>query len=246
MDTTVGLVSELLRSLVPDPVVAAQASGVALMVGLAGAWWVGRLRASGIRVAYTRKIFHVIVFTSAAGVHAVLGLPGTMAFGSVVAGLVLIAVWRGDGFPFYEAMARDRDRPRRSFFIMVPMITTAVGGLTASLVAGPFASVGYLAAGWGDAVGEPAGARWGKHRYRVPSLVGVPATRSVEGSIAVFLVSTIGSGVALASLDLGWQAVWGGLLCGASAALVEAASNHGVDNLTVQLIPSILAAWLFG
>ena len=52
-------------------------------------------------------------------------------------------------------------------------------------------------------------------------------------------------GVALASLDLGWDAVWGGLLCGACAALVEAGSNHGLDTLTVQLVPSILAAWLF-
>ena len=68
----------------------------------------------------------------------------------------------------------------------------------------------------------------------------------MEGSLAVFVVATIGSGVALASLDLGWQAVWGGLACGACAALVEAVSNHGLDNLTVQLVPSILAALLFG
>ena len=63
---------------------------------------------------------------------------------------------------------------------------------------------------------------------------------------AVFVVATLGSGVALASLELGWEAVWGALACGAAAALVEAASNHGLDNLTVQLVPSILAAWLFG
>jgi phytol kinase len=80
----------------------------------------------------------------------------------------------------------------------------------------------------------------------VPSLAGVPATRTVEGSIAVFIVATLGSGVALASLQLGWQAVWGSVVCGAAAALVEAASNHGLDNLTVQLVPSILAVWLFG
>jgi phytol kinase len=219
---------------------------VALVVGPVGATWVGYLRTTGVRVAYTRKIFHVVIFTAAAGVHANGGLPATMAFGSVIAAMVLLAVWRGDGFPFYEAMARERDRPRRSLFIVVPMITTAVGGLASSLIAGPFAAVGYLAAGWGDAVGEPAGARWGRREYRVPSLAGVPATRTVEGSIAVFIVATLGSGVALASLQLGWQAVWGSVVCGAAAALVEAASNHGLDNLTVQLVPSILAVWLFG
>ena len=230
----------------PDASTAATAAAIALAFGYSGATWAGRLRSRGMRVAYTRKLFHVVIFTAAAGVHAALALPGTMVFGSVIALMVLFAVWRGDGFPFYEAMARERDQPRRSFFIIVPMITTAVGGLASSLIAGPFASVGYLAAGWGDAVGEPAGARWGRRRYRVPSLAGVPATRTVEGSIAVFVVATIGSGVALASLGLGREAVWGGVLCGAAAALVEAASNHGLDNLTVQLVPSILAAWLFG
>ena len=142
-----------------------------------------------------------------------------------------------------EAMARDRDRPRRSLFIVVPMITTAVGGLASSLISGPFAVVGYLAAGWGDAVGEPAGARWGRREYRVPSLAGVPAIRTLEGSVAVFLVATLGSGVGLASLDLGWQAVWGALVCGAAAALVEAASNQDTDEraLIVMLGSSILA-----
>lgn len=241
----VARLSEFLFSLVPTVETALLATTTGLLAGIPGAWWVGRLRSGGVRVAYTRKIFHVIVFTAAAGVHALLDLPGTMAFGVVVASLVLYAVWRGDGHPFYEAMARDRDRPRRSLFIVVPMITTAVGGLAASVIAGPFASVGYLAAGWGDAVGEPAGAKWGKRSYRVPSLAGVPATRTVEGSIAVFVVASVGSGVALGSMGLGSTAVWGGVVCGAAAALVEATSNHGLDNLTVQLIPSILAAWLF-
>jgi len=38
--------------------------------------------------------------------------------------------------------------------------------------------------GWGDAVGEPVGTRFGRHPYRVPSLAGVPATRTLEGSLA--------------------------------------------------------------
>ena len=220
--------------------------GVGLTVGFLAGAWVARLRQQGVRVAYTRKLFHIVIFSTAAGIHAVWDLEGTMAFGTVIATMVLIAVWRGEGFPFYEAMARERDHPRRSFFIVVPMVTTAVGGLAASLLTGPFATVGYLSAGWGDAVGEPAGARWGRREYRVPSLAGVPATRTVEGSIAVFLMATLGSGVALASLQLGWHSVWGAVVCGAVAALVEAASNHGLDNLTVQLVPSLVALWLFG
>jgi len=125
-------------------------------------------------------------------------------------------------------------------------VTTAVGGLASALLAGPFASVGYLAAGWGDAVGEPVGARWGRHPYRVPSLAGVPATRTIEGSAAVFVVASVGSMLALWSLGFGGTAVWAGVVCGAVAALVEAVSHHGLDNLTVQVAASLVALWLLG
>jgi phytol kinase len=148
-------------------------------------------------VAYTRKIFHFAVFSGAAAVHAWSGLPGTNVYGAVVAILVLAAVMAGDGNPFYEALARDSDRPRRSLFIVVPLTMTAVGGLACAVLAGPYAGVGYLVAGWGDAVGEPVGSRWGKHRYSVPSLGGVAAERSLEGSAAVLVVGWLASCVAL-------------------------------------------------
>lgn len=219
---------------------------IALVVGTVGAGWVSVLRDRGVRVAYTRKIFHFLIFTTAAVVHSVWDLGGTVVFGSVVAGMVLAAVLKGDGHPFYEALARDKDRPRRTLFIVVPLVTTAVGGLASALITGPFAVVGYLAAGWGDAVGEPVGARWGKRPYRVPSLAGVEATRTLEGSLAVFAVSTLASALGLATLGFADVAWWAGPLCGLVAAGVEAVSNHGLDNLTVQVAPSVVALLLFG
>lgn len=219
---------------------------IALFVGTGGALWVSVLRDRGVRVAYTRKIFHFLIFTTAAAIHTVWSLGGTVVFGAVVAGMVLAAVVRGDGHPFYEALARDKDRPRRTLFIVVPLVTTAVGGLASALIAGPFAVVGYLAAGWGDAVGEPVGARWGKRPYRVPSLAGVEATRTVEGSLAVFAVASVASAIGLASIGLGGTAWWAGPLLGLVAAGVEAVSNHGLDNLTVQVAPSVVALLLFG
>lgn len=230
----------------PEPGVATRVVVLALVVGVAGAVWVAVLRGRGMRVAYTRKIFHFVIFTAAAVVHAVWALPGTVVFGSVVAGMVIAAVWKGGGHPFYEALARDKDRPHRSLFIVVPLVTTAVGGLLSSLLAGPYAAVGYLAAGWGDAVGEPVGARWGRHAYRVPSLAGVGATRTLEGSAAVFVVSAVASGVAVAIVGQAQAAWWAGPVCGAVAAGVEAVSNHGLDNLTVQLVPSLVALLLLG
>ncbi len=236
----------LLERLVPGPGVAPRVALLALAVGIAGAVWVAVLRSRGMRVAYTRKIFHFLIFTTAAVVHAVWDLAGTVVFGSVIAGMVLAAVLRGEGHPFYEALAREKDEPRRSLFVVIPLVTTALGGVLSALMAGPYAAVGYLAAGWGDAVGEPVGARWGRHPYSVPSLAGVPATRTLEGSAAVFAVSAVASGVGLASVGAGGAAWWAAPLCGLVAAGVEAVSNHGLDNLTVQLAPSLLALWLLG
>jgi len=233
-----------IRALLPSPMTALSVGGLSVLAAVLGSAVAGGLRRRGVRIAYTRKLFHIVVFTSAAGVHSVWALPGTLVFGTIIASIVLVAVVLGEGNLLYDALARDSDRPHQTLFIVVPLITTAVGGLGAALLAGPYAAVGYLAAGWGDAAGEPAGARWGRHRYTVPSLAGVAATRTLEGSAAVFVVASVGSYVALASI--GGAPLWGGVLCGAIAALVEAASNHGLDNLTVQLAPAIAASMLFG
>lgn len=220
---------------------AASAVGVALaaVVGAAAA----HLRRRGTPVPYTRKLFHFGIFTGAGLVHAMGGLPATNAFGAAVAAVVLLAVARGDGHPLYEALARDTDRPRRTLFIVVPLVTTAAGGLLSALLAGPFATVGYLVAGWGDAVGEPVGTRWGRHPYRVPSLAGVPARRTWEGTAAVFAVGTVAALAGLLGLGVPpAEAVRVALAVSAAAAAVEALSHHGTDNLTVQLVASV-AAW---
>lgn len=215
--------------------------------GLAVGAFAAGLRRRGVRIPYTRKVFHFGIFSGAAIVHALAGLPGTNAYGTGVACLVLFSVWRGDASGLYAALARETDRPRRTLFIVVPLVTTAVGGLLSALVAGPFAAVGYLVAGWGDAVGEPAGARWGRHPYKVPSLAGVPATRTWEGSAAVLVTSWLAAGAMLLALGLPVDTAVGaaaGVAVG--SAVVEALSPHGTDNLTVQFVASLLALWLSG
>jgi phytol kinase len=161
----------------------------------------------------------------------------------VTSTLVLYAVWRGDGFPFYEAMARPSDAPRRTLFVLIPLATTAAGGVAANLAFPAYAVVGYLVCGWGDAVGEPVGTRWGRHRYRVPSIAGVPSTRSLEGSAAVFAAGTIATAAALAigGSSPSSLAVMS-LAAGGAGALVEAISTHGFDNFTVQFAASAAAS----
>lgn len=167
--------------------------------------------------------------------------------GGTVGLYVLFAVLRGEGSLAYAGMARESDRPRAGLYILVPFLSTAAGGIASNWLFGSWAAVGYLVCGCGDAVAEPFGIRFGRHRYRVPSLVrGQASWRSLEGSAAVFVASLaaalVGIG-ALMSADAGtgrW--VLAALAVAATAAVVEAVSHHGLDNLSVQVAASA-AAW---
>ena len=47
----------------------------------------------------------------------------------------------------YEAIAREKDEPRRTFFVLLPYFTTLAGGLASNILFGPFAVAGYLVTG---------------------------------------------------------------------------------------------------
>jgi len=217
-----------------------------LLYTLICASWVGKLRVKkNIATPYTRKIFHFSIFTMAGFLQIIGGLPIVVLFGSIVSLIVLIAVAVGDNFPFYEALARPTDAPHRTLFIIIPLITTALGGVAANLFFAPFAHIGYLIAGWGDALAEPVGARWGKHKYQVPSLAGVKATRSLEGSSAVLISSFL---ITFATLYLTQfsplLALKAALFSAVAATVVEAFSNHGIDNFTIQITGAGVVYWL--
>jgi len=99
--------------------------------------------------------------------------------------------------------------------------------------------------GLGDAVGEPVGTRFGKHKYRVPSLTSVEAVRSWEGSAAVLIMcfAALILGIALApELRFSWASPATVPLLALICTSVEAISPHGWDNLTLQVVPTCLAA----
>jgi phytol kinase len=218
----------------------------AAVYALAASMLVSHLRmVKHVGAPYTRKIFHFVIFTMAGILQLTMGFPGVVIFGSIVSFVVLWALYRGDDFPLYEALARPSDRPRRTLFILVPFIATALGGVTGNLLFPRFTFVGYLVCGWGDALGEPVGIRWGKHRYKVPSLGGVKATRSLEGSMAVFLGGCLAAfgGLYFSGVPA-LNAAYVALAAGAAGATAEAVSTHGLDNLTVQLAAAGIAAFL--
>ncbi len=215
-----------------------------LYAGICG-WFSGRLRVKrNVNAPYTRKVFHFLIFTMAAFLQVALGLPAVVLFGSIVSLAVVYAVIRGNGYMFYEAMARPSDEPRRALFVIIPLLSTILGGVTANLFFSQYSTVGYLVAGWGDAVGEPVGTRWGKHRYNVLSFGKVKAQRSLEGSTAILIVGTLVAFPGLLLLGIpALTALWVAAVAGAVGAVVEAFSNHGLDNLFVQVAVTA-AVWL--
>ena len=214
----------------------------------AALWFAGWLQRRGARTGYTRKVFHFLIFSTVAVLEWRLGTPAVCLFGAACTVAVFTAAWLGPGHVLYDAIARPDDAPHRTLFVVVPYFATLIGGVASNLAFGPVAVAGYLVTGLGDAIGEPVGTMFGAHRYRVRSLSSVPATRTLEGSAAVFLMSAaallVAAGVS-PEITLGHFAAGKVLAIATASAAVEAVSPHGWDNLTMQIIPSALAwAWL--
>ena len=221
-----------------------------LVISVAAALLAARLKQKKVRTPYTRKSFHFVIFSFAGILQYYYGLHAVSLLGGIVFIMVLIAVFMGDRWWFYKALARETDAPHQKKFIILPLLATATGGVLSNIFFPGTAYIGYFVGGWGDAIGEPVGTRWGRHRYTVPTLFGVRATRSLEGSTAVMLLSALIAAFCLYNtpafqLGLGTSLLYG-LICGIAAASVEAASSHGLDNLTMQVCAAGMLHWLVG
>jgi phytol kinase len=244
------------RPVLPDFVTALWLAPLLAGLVVGTAWLCGWLKLrAGWRTGDTRKLLHFVIFTTAAGLAAALGLAAVNLLGGIMLVFVSAAIALGDGHVLYEGMARESDAPRRALQVILPLVATAAGGIASWWVFGPAATVGIAVAGWGDAVGEPVGIRWGRRRYRVLGLGGLRSWRTLEGSAAVFVASLAAAWIVFASGAAGSPPAWyeacggpmlgGGLLAlgvAAVATLVEAVSPHGLDNLTIQLAASSVAA----
>ena len=192
---------------------------------------------------YTRKLFHVLIFSSAAVVSLFGGFWAVCVFGAMVSLMVGLAVVRGRGDRFYEALAREQDGPDRTYYIVVPYFATLIGGMTSNVIFGPLAVVGYLVGGLGDAAGEPAGVRWGRHSYAASG----GGTKTLEGSLAVLAASVVALviGVAISpQLSFDLRSLIALPAIAIVCTLVEAFSPRGWDNVWMQIVPTVLAAIL--
>jgi len=196
-----------------------------------------------VRTGYTRKLFHVLIFTSAVLVQAVGGFWAVCVFGAMVSLVVGYAVFRGRGNRFYEALARHQDGPNRTYYVVIPYFATLIGGMTSALFFGPLAVMGYLVGGLGDAAGEPAGLRWGRHPYRARK----SDAKTYEGSLAVLLASVVALSIGVAispQLHFDLRSLLALPVIAVICTLVEAFSPRGWDNVPMQIVPTLLAAVL--
>lgn len=202
----------------------------------------------GLKTGYTRKIFHFITFGSVVFVNYVWGTKGVCLFGGMTSLVVAYAIIRGSGNMMYEAMAREKDAPRRTHYIIMPYFATLLGGLFGNIYFPATAVFGYLVTGLGDAVAEPVGTRFGKHEYRAPALSGVRAIRTIEGSSAVFAASLLTMTLCIIfskQFDFTLYSFGIVILISFISTIVEAVSPHGWDNATLQIVPAILGTlWL--
>jgi phytol kinase len=200
-----------------------------------------------VKTGYTRKVFHVLTFLTAAALQLTRGLPYVCLLGGATTLVLGWALWCGDGHPLYEAIAREKDEPYRTYYIVVPYLATLVGGVAGNLWFGPAAIIGYLVGGLGDAAGEPVGTRWGKHRYVVPTFSSVKTMRSLEGSLGVFVASLVAVAVGMwltPGASFSSRSLMVAPTIALASAMLEAVSPHGWDNATMQLAPALLAAFL--
>lgn len=201
------------------------------------------------QTGYTRKVFHFLIFISAAVVQSILGLQVLCVFGLAVSAMVFLAVLLGNGNMLYEALAREKDTPHRTHYIVVPYFATLIGGTLVNTYFGSVAIAGYLITGFADAIAEPIGTRFGRHSYRVPSLKSVTSIRSIEGSSAVFLAcfpALVLAFILTPELQFHTGQLPFIAVLALACTLVEAASPHGWDNALLQLVPSAILAYGLG
>lgn len=217
----------------------------------------GALKAAGrLPCDITRKINHVFALAGGAVWFGWLppdvGRASGYAACAVVVPLVLLVCAFRERVPFrfaFLANTRRSDAPHEAFYFWSSWVVSAAGlaGIEFLLDDIVLTRTAALLVGIGDGLAEPIGRRLGRHRYRVPSLTGgKPADRSLEGSTAVFAGCWM---VLLACFRPGGQEGWPTVLLASAGlaavlTLVEAATPHGLDNLTIPVVAAVLLKFL--
>lgn len=204
----------------------------------------------GVKVNYTRKIFHFIFFFFPIYLASVLPFePST--YKTLLSGGVLLAclgfLWKPirSKSQFLETAYSAIDRPEDRPFTLIWISTQIVATYLVLIVMVHWLTqydkavliyITVLVAAIGDGLAEPVGVRFGKRKYVVPALfTDTKYTRSIEGSLCVFLTGIIA--VLLLSEQLTQlQVIIGLLLIPIAMTVAEALSPHTWDGPFLYLV----------
>jgi phytol kinase len=92
---------------------------------------------------------------------------------------------------------------------------------------------------WGDALASVVGRRIGRRLYTIAG-----STRSLEGSLTMFVLGALSTWAALALFGAD-NPLGVALITAAGATLAEAVSPWGLDNVAVPAVSALLLAWLY-
>lgn len=196
------------------------------------------------KTGYSRKLLHFFIFIAAYFTQLVFGLAGVFILGWSVTAVLIYAVFKGDNNLLYEAIARESDAPHRTRYIVYSYSATFVGGVLSNLFFGYYAIVGYAITGIADALAEPIGVRFGKHKYKVFSLNHQDAFRTFEGSLSVFITTFIICSLLLNDSSIRSLSIVQLFVVSISCTAVEALSPRGFDNALIQLTVAGLFYWM--
>jgi len=182
----------------------------------------------GVKTNYTRKLMHFLVIFSTAIIITIGGneyIPVLVAVGTT--SIILSCIYTNS--LWYKGIARETDAPYERRYILLPLIATLLAATVNRVLFDPISwLVGSLVLAIGDAVAEPVGVKFGKHKYTVRGFDARYYTKSYEGSLAVFVSSAIVSYIVLHDYYISF-------IVGVVATIVEATSPHGFDNYTIHL-----------
>lgn len=199
----------------------------------------GYLNDYGWEDAHTRKLLHIIAFIAFTIFLAFAPFSSIIIL--ILSGIISIAIasFGGADFLWFRGVARKADNKEEKIYVILPLLCSGLWLLLA-LFAFPkeIAIIATLCVALGDAIAEPIGLRFGKHKYAARAIKGPSSQKSIEGSLGVFIVCTL-------ILLIFTQNIILAILLGFLLAIVEGISPRGTDNITIPVVAAIILSILY-
>ena len=162
-------------------------------------------------------------------------------FGIIISCFILNSVIRRDSSGLYQALAREKDYPNKTLYIVIPYFATLSGGILINYYFPNYVVLGYLICGIADASGEVIGTKFGKHQFKVKVFNIHNSFKSIEGSSSIFLISFIIYAVFTYNIfqNLSSIILFHIFLSSLIITIAEIITPKGLDNLSIQLLAVI-------